>query len=689
MGRETPIIPNFTGGEMSPFLYGRTDLAAYFNGARVCIGYLALKHGPADKRGGTRYCGTIKNEAAGPIKWLGFEFSTDAGQVYAIEAGAGYFRFWVNDGDALSLVLGGDGEPYEVATPYGADDLPNLWDTQLNDVLYIADGKHPPKDLKRKGHANWTLVDHEFVDGPWISENTSTTKLTASALTGSVTITTSALTGINADAGFLATDVGRMVRIKKAAGVDADDDGDDDWGWAVITAVNSTTSVTATVKENFDAQATSGSSTWRLGLWSDTTGWPTVVAFREERLWFGSATSQSSARLDGSVIGDYGNFQPGTETSDAITVVIASDKQNKIQWVTALRVLAVGTAGAEHPLLPYSGESTLAPGKVLAIAQTKYGSAAIRPVEVGSSILFAQRFKKELLDWAYNYANDAYGATDLALLSPEILGDGIEEMAYQHAPNRIVWCRRIDGLLVGCTYLPEQKVQPWHRHPLGGDGFVEGIVAISGATANRLVLQVRRTINGQTRRYVELMTDPLPLNGSQADSFYCDCGMTYSGAPTMEISGLDHLEGETVQVLADGGTHPDCVVTGGKIVLQRATSKAQIGYIFPARLSPMLIDAGAREGTAQGKRKIIKEVIVRVLRTLGGKVGRDEDHLEDILSDRDPAQPMNTPMPLKSVDVLVDFPGNFDTTGDMLFVGDGPFPSTVLAIIPRVETIDA
>lgn len=690
MGRETPIITNFTAGELSPYLYGRTDLQAYFNGCREMYGYIPLRYGAAEKRGGTRFCGTIKNEAAGPIKWLRFLYSADPTQVYSIEAGAGYFRFWVNDGNALALVLGGDNQPYEVATPYTAADLPSLYEVGLNDVLYICDGAHRPQVLKRLGHANWTLSDYDFADGPYLRENTTETKLTASATTGTVTVTASAATGINGGDGFKATDVGRHIRIKKAAGTDADKDGDDDWGWARITAVTSATVVTAEVKEDFDAQATGGSSTWRLGLWSNTTGWPTCAAFHEERLVFGSTTIQDAARLDASAIGDYGGFAPGTEAADALSLVIAAEAQNKIRWLTALRVLTCGTAGAEHPILPFSGESTLAPGKVSAIAQTEYGSAAVRPVKVGNSILFLQYYGRELLDWRYDYSSDSFDAEDRAELSPHVLSPKLLELAYAHAPHRLVFGRRSDGMLVSCTYVPRQKVQGWVRYPLGGAGFVEGIVTIPGPDANRLVLQVRRTINGQTRRYVELLTDPLPLDGNQDDCFYCDCGSTYDGAPTTTISGLDYLEGETVQVFADGAEHPDCVVTGGAIALDREAHKVHVGYPVAARLRPMLIDAGAREGTAQGKKKVIKAVTVRVLRSLGGIVGRDEEHFEPILSDRDPSQPMDTPMPLESVDVTVQFPGGAVDTGGSFYVEcTGPWPSTVCALIPRVETDDA
>ena len=137
MSRVSPLLSTFNGGEWSPSLYGRTDLARYANACKRMENFIPLVQGAATRRPGTRYVAPTKGD--GTVRLIPFEFSIT--QAYVIEFGAGYVRFYTNDGQLLS-----GGSPYEVSTPYTANDIWDLQFAQSADVLYIA---HPDRKSTR------------------------------------------------------------------------------------------------------------------------------------------------------------------------------------------------------------------------------------------------------------------------------------------------------------------------------------------------------------------------------------------------------------------------------------------------------------------------------------------------------------------------------------------------------------
>ncbi|MFY7949151.1 MAG: hypothetical protein ACOVRP_08050 [Gemmatimonas sp.] len=205
---------------------------------------------------------------------------------------------------------------------------------------------------------------------------------------------------------------------------------------------------------------------------------------------------------------------------------------------------------------------------------------------------------------------------------------------------------------------------------------------------HELWLVVRRTIDGVTRRYVEYMERPWRSGDPQSRQFYVDSGLTYDGAPATTISGLAHLEGQTVDVLSDGAPHPQRVVTGGQITLQRPASIVQVGLPCPCVYRSMRLDAGASDGTAQGKTKRIHKAVMRFLNTGGGRYGGAENALDD-LQFRTAADPMGAPVPLFSGDKVVSWPDGYTTDAYMMFVNDQPTAVTLVAVAPQVVTQDA
>jgi hypothetical protein len=346
-------------------------------------------------------------------------------------------------------------------------------------------------------------------------------------------------------------------------------DGKVDWtylhsgsGYVVITAFTSDTIVTADVIERLPEAA--ATDLWNEGSWSKYQGYPVTVAFYESRLFWGGTTRQPQT-IWGSKTDQYNNYETGSKDDDALRYVLATDKVNAIEWLSPQKVMAIGTNGGEFTMSGNSTNDALTPGNVRIVRQTTYGSASERPLLIGSNTLFVQRGGKKVRDYRYYYDNDAYQADDLSILSDGISLAGLSELAYQQSPYQIVWAVRGDGKLVGLTYSQEQNVQAWHLHDVGGT--VESLTVIPDDASNedQLWLLVKRNIDGNDVRYVEVLTSDqnVRTGGDTVLNGYLDSQLTYSGAAISTVSGLDHLEGETVGVLVEGAEHPDVTVTSG------------------------------------------------------------------------------------------------------------------------------
>lgn len=677
MPRVSPAQTSFIGGEWAPRLNGRVDSDRYSTGLAVMQNYIAMAQGPAVGRSGTRFVKEVKNSAnAGRL--LPFKFSTT--QAYVIEAGDLYFRFYANHGQVVS------GPPVEVVTPYAAADLFQLKVTQSADVLYLTHPSYAPRKLTRTSATNFTLSTISFLDGPYLATNTTATTMTASgAGPGSVTVTASAAT-------FVSTDVGRPIRIKSGA----------TWGWGTITAFTSATVVTVNI---VSAVGISATTTWRLGVWSATTGWPACAVFHEDRLVFGGPTNNPQ-RLDASNSGDYENFAPSANdgtigNSNAFAVPLNSNDVNAIRWmVSDERGLMVGTSAGEWIVRPTTTGEALSATNSKAVNASTYGSANVNAVKARKATLFVQASGRKVYDVKYEYTIDGLEPDDLTEISEHITQPSVTEIYFQQEPHSIVWMPRADGQLIGLTYnrKTDSLRAGWHRHVLGGysnvdqneAAVVESITVIPEPNGkyDELWLLVRRHINGATKRYVEYMERMIDDSTLQEDCFFVDSGLTYTGAPTDTVTGLTHLIGQTVSILADGAPVPNQVVNvSGGVTLPDKASVIHVGLPFRPRGQMLRIEAGAADGAALGKLRRVHKARFLVYRSLGLNVGPSFYQM-DPLPFRSTEDKMGVAIPLFSGIVEIEFDGPWDRDSVVCFEQDQPLPTTILAIMLQMETQD-
>jgi hypothetical protein len=729
MARVSSIVTNFQAGELSPRLEGRIDLQKYSAGAQTLQNMLVFPQGGITRRPGTYYAGSSKS--GGKVRLINFEFSDE--QAYVLEFGANYIRFF-QDGAPLES----GGSPVEVVTTYSVTDIFEINFVQSADVLYLVHKNHAPAKLTRTTATSFTLTDIAFVDGPYLDENITTTTLYASAQTGTVTITASASL-------FTSDDVGRYIRFRELLETHHDEwaastnynDGvtvrynghvylqdtgstetsgntppvhlsgtetygaidwtyqHDDTGYVKITAFTSATEVTAVVQTDDQGVATlpdhvigSGDATtrWSLGAFGGDQGFPRAIAFYEERLYLAGTTGQPQT-IFGSVTADFENHTPGTEDDSAINVTIASDQVNVIKHMIPGRFLQIMTTSAEFTLSGGTGTTAVTPTNVNVLRETTFGSGDVRPLRAGASTIMIQKGGEKVKEVTFSLDTDGLVGRDLTVLGEHLARGGLTDMVWQQEPELVLWFVRGDGTLIGLSYDPANNTIGWHQHPLGGSGVVESITAIPSGTEDQVYLSVKRTIDSSVVRHIVFMKS-IYFNQDVGDGFYVDSGITYDGSATTSITGLDHLEGETVQILADGSTHADKTVSSGSITLDRSASKVHVGYSYDSLVETLRLEAGADDGIAQGKIKRIHGITARFLDTVGAELGPDTNNL-DRLPFRDSSMAMDTAVPLFNGDKEIFFPSGYENDAQVVIRQNQPLPMTIVAIMRRSNTFDA
>jgi hypothetical protein len=702
-----PMYSSFNSGELSPLLWNRVKYDRYAPGAMLLQNFIVTKHGPIFRRPGTLFV-----DYANRVELIDFDldkkrfkkFTFNRTQVFMLEFGEGYIRFFSYDSVGNPIKVLSEGVEYKITTPYKASDLTDLRFTQSLDTIYITHSLYKPRILLRKAAANWEFSDYVHKDGPYETENLDESKtLQVSATTGTATLTS------NFDI-FTSEMIGRHVRItisKKP-------------GWGKITAVAGLRSATIAIQSTING--TTATVNWFLGAWYGTEGdsteshYPAAVAFHMERLYFcgGLFTPQT---IWGSRPGDFSVFSP-TDEDDLVTddmgvaFNLATDELNSIVWIKSTDSLYIGTIGPEFKLNTDNAD-TITPANFLFARISNYGSSRIEPQFIGNSIIFSQNSLRTLRELTYKFSEDKYQAADISLLGEHLTAVGLSSFNYQQEPHSIIWStqrviennnegeiERNGGLLLGLTYDKEQNVIAWHRHLLGGNDveveYVESIFNDS-IQQDQIWLIVRRKINDEYVRTIEVMDKDFRVDTPLKDIYFVDCGVKYNaysfdpeaeeyGIAVSELSGLTWLKNETVQVTVDGARHPDVTVSNeGTVTLNFPGKYITIGLQMISKYESLYIDPEAGGSTAaQGHVQNISEVLVRFYRTMGGKIGPTCDKLVPI-EYRTPQDAMGEAIPLFTGEKRMPVDSNYATSAQVCITQEEPLPMMILAILPRIK----
>lgn len=724
MGTFQHIQTNFTAGVLSPRLYGRVDIARYQNGAKTLENGNPLVHGGFLRRPGQRFIVPAKfnNKRARLIPYV---FSTT--QAYVVEVGDGYMRFFKNT--AQILATPGPGA-YEIVSPYTEALLPDIDFVQGADTMFIVHESVIPQRLRRFADDNWTIAATPFDPAPFaeigFQPNVTLTLSLATVGTGR-TLTAGA-------AAFLASDVGRNVTYLgglatitgytsttvvtativeafpsvgpitaglwtidsspqttctpsakdpvggavtltlSAAGWRADDVGKYvriNGGLVKITGYTSDVIVSGVIRQELSATVGAPALAWTLeaNVFGGPNGYPRAVTLFEQRLFLAGSPGFPQT-VWGSVIAEYVNFELGTLDDDAVSFTIASDQLNPIRHLAQVKTLIALTYGGEFTIQG-GVEKPITPTNIQVKNQSVYGCNDVLPVRVGNELMLVQRADRKVRAMSPDrYDSGQYGAPDLAVLAEHITESGIVDMDFIQEPDPILSCLRADGRQADLTIDRDQDVIGWAEQFTDGD--IESVAVIPVAGGEQRWVLVRRVIGGVEQRYIEVYDSTLNTDSAIV-------GASGPGAATW--SGLDHLEGKTVDCLADGIDMGQFVVTGGEITLPRTANAVEIGLNYVTRVRVLTPEIPTANGSIQGTQLAVSQVWLLLKDTIGGKVGGDDvqfRQLGDDVLDMAPVPQSG----LVDLEQLGWEAGN----AEIEIVQDRPYPFHLLAVIRRITS---
>jgi len=634
MPKFEPILSTFSVGELSPYVKGRVDLDQYLQGCETLRNFFAKSHGAAIKRGGTEYlAAAADNDSIRLIAW-----PQEEGMSLVIECSNIQFRYW-KYGSAYQLVTSG-GATVETVSPYAHAELKDLGIATTRDAA--------------SGVAVMILLHNDYV--PYVLARTGADSFTLGTIT---------FTGAPTE-----------------------------WG---------------------------------------ANNYPSIGVIFQERLYLTGCPEQPGqiwASAIGATSYDYYTFTLGVNPTDAFTFTIDSDRADHIRWLAVeSNSLMIGTDYNEYEMVGQDPDLAIGPTNIKFVRNTNYGSEAVPPIFLGSDLCFVQRGSTKLRAINYSIAKNKKISKDLSIMSEHLFRESpVISSGYSNTPDTLGWFLREDGVLIIISYEPETNITGWFVFELGANvaddtvitsvAIVEGMVEDSPHT--EVFISVQRMIGSDTVVYIERLAWPTDEYDSTPDAWYVDSGIVaYADTettpapttlattpapttlattlapttlattlaptttpPTTTLRGLEHLEGETVQVFIRGYRHPDCIVSGGAIDINYEVSKALVGLGYTATLKTIPLEGGNPIGTAIGKIKRISKAQIRLYNTQELTVN-DEDMTFLLDTMYDPLDVNSYPEEFFSGIKEVNLDDGYVVDGQITVVHNKPFPCTIISIMPE------
>jgi hypothetical protein len=736
MAYTTQIQSNFTSGELSPRLYSHVDVVKYKNGLKTLLNARILPHGPFRYRNGSKFIAEVKDSSK-TTRIINFQF--DQTFAYILELGDLYIRFYRNKAQVVS---GGNPyeivSPYTQSeindityTQFGRDiylfhpshPIQKLsWTSDTSWKISDVQFSPPPTYENGYQHASATITPgattgtgitftastgylrggyvgrqilHVDADGKYdglgkavVTSFTDVTHVVCTILdafqntnpipAGSYKfdlspiskltidgVSLGSIVTVDADTGtFQSTDVGNYILIHN--------------GVLKITSYTSEIKVKALVVKGPDDIAQTGAWSLETPIWNSTNGYPAVGALYQQRLLAGN-TSYSPQTIWGSETGIFTSMGPGAGDSDGIQFDITAQAVSKVTWMMGVRgQLAVGSTSAEFTISADTATGPVTPKNINPQLRGYEGSNIQQPLGLNDEVIYAHRSGMKLNALRYNFQIDNYESEDLLFLAEHLAvnGEGIKGLAYAHAPDRSLYVVLNNGDLLAGVYFRSQEVLGWSKYTT--DGEYESISTISTGSQDEVWLLVKRTINNQTKRYIEVFDSS---NGDSDLDGFSDSYLTYNVPKTITsitaanpivitsnshglsngdhikvieingmdeligktyvvtssaantfsledllgdpidssdftpyvsggevhklvstISGLEHLEGKSVQVKIDGSVMaPDPVVTSGEITLTYPSYHVTVGLPYEMRAVTLDKEFSIGFGSQQGQ----------------------------------------------------------------------------------------
>lgn len=739
MTRSRPFQNAFSSGELDPLLHARTDFQRYQTGLAKCRGFLPLRQGGFTRAPGTIYRGTTRNNL--PARRVPFEFA--ANDALTLEFTDLTMRVW-----RYGQLVQSGGAPYELTTPYTEADLPNLQWVQDKDVVFLVDGRQPMQKLSRFALDNWTIGDANLQRGPFRTQNLNkSVTIQCSGAGGSITLTGSGapfspdwvgclvrleptdFSSVPLWVGNAAASVGDRVyygeniyRLVTGSNTGVNPpthsygtrrtDASKNTEWAFdsgmygivrITGYTNGNTVTADVIERIPRPCIDDPTyRWSVGAWSDRYGYPSCIEMAGQRLWAARTTSEPRT-VWASTIGAFLDFTPSVDADGSFAYTIAATQtQNAIEWLKRGRKgVYIGALGEVIRAFSIASEQAIGPTTVDTEIVSEDGAAAAGPISGYGYPMYITRGGLKFQELRYSFEEDGARPVELSLPSQHLGAKEFLQCEWQSAPQRLAWFRVADGSLVVMSYDPDQDVLGWAVVPVAGGEVEEMDVTPGlGGTSDVLTLVVKRTVNGQVKRFVEeqaltygVLTGAEPIS----DAVHFFASSEFEATPATDTFSVPHLAGEVVYAWTDVGEYGPITVAGdGTVVLPVPVNRAVIGLFDDTHFVETLdIQAQAPDGSSRGRyRRLQGPMGIDLYQTAAGQVESVERHFgqPDILGGRQDLVPRGI-----AADLSTAFSGTAKThpvSGNadgvrLRFYPVGGAPMTVTGITPNIDEAGA
>jgi len=604
------FLRSFSGGEISPEMFGRIDDAKFQQGAATMRNFIAKPQGPAENRAGFKYVNEVKDSTKA-VRLLSFTFSTT--QTMVIEMGNIYFRFhtqgetllyldgaaWnsgtnyaigdiakysgtnyyartansninpVTHGNATTHWYAMPTNPniYEIPSPYLEAELFDVHYVQSADVMTLVHPNHAPKELRRLGATKWELKTINFASplaaptgvsvARYIPSSSSTDTDTYENHTYVVTAVAANLLDESSQSSaasqtnnIFVTGAKNTITWNAVTGATKYRVYKEQAGiYGFVGEVATTTLVDNNIAPDF-----SKTPPIYENEFASTNNFPGAVSYFEQRRVF-AGTNNDPQTILMTKSGTESNLSFGLPTvdDDRIKFKVAAREANTIRHIVPLTQLLLLTGSAEWRVSSINSDA-LTPTSISVKPQSYVGANNAQPVIVNNSMVYAAARGGHVRELGYNWQANGFITGDLSLRAPHMFDNlQITDMALAKAPIPIVWFISSNGQLLGFTYVPEQTIGAWHRHDT--DGTFESVATVSEGNDDSLYCVIKRTINGASKKYIERMNTR--LYEKDRDAFFVDAGSTYDGTNTdasrnVTISGgTNYTRGESVTITAN------------------------------------------------------------------------------------------------------------------------------------------
>lgn len=351
--------------------------------------------------------------------------------------------------------------------------------------------------------------------------------------------------------------------------------------------------------------------------------WPGAGTFFQGRLWLGGTPNQPET-FWGSKSGTPEDFTTGSTDDAGLEFTLA--KFGRIQWMQATKNLLIGTDFNEFILTSQTGVIT--PSDVQAEQQSAYGSNFVQAVQIGDEVFYVSSDGLKLRAVQYEWSADNWLSRDITFPSEHITESGIRDFAWAQNPDNLLWCVLNNGTVVSLVYERSNNIFGWALHSTNGR-----VLDITAGILNGTSFAVS---------LVQRVAGKVNLEVSIPQRFLDSWVLRTNQPASTTVTGLDHLEGFTVQVITDGAVHPDRVVSGGQITLQWTATEIYVGLQFISEMETLPIDTA---GDVESTRSYIKhwnKVYIEILDSIKPLVNGVR------APERTPSTPMNIAEPSRT-----------------------------------------